>query len=85
MPVNLSEPNNLLAVDGVELAVAASEMRYKDRDDLLLIRLAEGSKTAAVFTLNKFCAAPVHLAKKQALVSKVIKMPLHPVIRSLIS
>ncbi len=64
MPVNLSEPNNLLAVDGVELAVAASEMRYKDRDDLLLIRLAEGSKTAAVFTLNKFCAAPVHLAKK---------------------
>jgi len=34
------------------------------RKDLLVIRLAPGSAVAGVFTRNRFCAAPVTLAKK---------------------
>jgi glutamate N-acetyltransferase/amino-acid N-acetyltransferase len=34
------------------------------RKDLLVIRLAEGSAVGGVFTRNRFCAAPVVLAKK---------------------
>jgi len=34
------------------------------RKDLLLIALAEGSKVAGVFTQNRFCAAPVQVAKE---------------------
>ena len=37
--------------------------RYKGRPDLALIELVESAKTACVFTQNKFCAAPVSLAK----------------------
>lgn len=65
MAVNLQTPENLLAIDGVELATAAAGIRYSGRDDLLLIRFAEASQTAAVFTQNAFCAAPVQLAKQR--------------------
>ena len=34
------------------------------RKDLLVLRLAPGSAVAGVFTQNRFCAAPVTLAKK---------------------
>lgn len=51
-------------IAGVRLAVAQSNTRYKNRNDLLLIEAAEGSSVAASFTLNKFCAAPVTLAKE---------------------
>lgn len=69
MPVGLIEPTNLLPVSGVELAVAASEMRYKSRDDLLVLLLSEGTNTAAVFTQNRFCAAPVTIAKQHLALS----------------
>ncbi len=57
-------------VPGVRLAAAAAGIRYRDRDDLVLMELAEGSTVAAVFTRNAFCAAPVivareHLAKAE--------------------
>ncbi len=64
MAVNLSPPEHLQPVAGVELAVAAAGIRYRNRPDLLLIRLAEGSRVAAVFTRNAFCAAPVTLARR---------------------
>lgn len=51
-------------ISGVRLGVAQSNTRYKNRNDLLLIEAAEGSSVAASFTLNKFCAAPVTLAKQ---------------------
>ncbi len=53
-----------LAVPGVRLASAAAGIRYRDRDDLVLMELAEGSTTAAVFTRNRFCAAPVIVARE---------------------
>lgn len=51
------------AVKGIKLAAVAAGIRYSGRDDLVLMELAEGSATAAVFTLNAFCAAPVTVAK----------------------
>jgi glutamate N-acetyltransferase/amino-acid N-acetyltransferase len=64
--VNLAAPDpaSLLAVPGIELGVAMAGVRKADRKDLLVMRLAEGSAVAGVFTQNRFCAAPVVLAKK---------------------
>jgi len=39
-------------------------VRKAGRKDLLVMRLAPGSAVAGVFTRNRFCAAPVLLAKK---------------------
>ncbi|TVQ71963.1 MAG: bifunctional glutamate N-acetyltransferase/amino-acid acetyltransferase ArgJ, partial [Chromatiaceae bacterium] len=63
MAVHLSEPERLLPVHGVRLCAVAAGIRYKDRDDLVLMELAPGSECAAVFTRNAFCAAPVHVAR----------------------
>ena len=65
MAVNLSAPTLLKPVAGVKLATAAAGIRYQGRNDVLLIQLAEGAKTAAVFTQNAFCAAPVTVAKQR--------------------
>ena len=64
MAVGLKSPENLLPVNGVHLSTVASEMRYKGRDDLLLMVFDDGAKTAAVFTKNRYCAAPVTIAKE---------------------
>jgi glutamate N-acetyltransferase/amino-acid N-acetyltransferase len=66
MAVNLSAPDpaSLYPVGGVELGVASAGIKKPDRRDLLVLRLAPGSSVAAVFTQNRFCAAPVTLAKR---------------------
>ncbi|MGF1642622.1 MAG: bifunctional glutamate N-acetyltransferase/amino-acid acetyltransferase ArgJ [Thiotrichales bacterium] len=63
MAVGLNAPESLMAVAGVRLAVAAAGIRYRNRNDVVLIELARGSETAVVFTQNKFCAAPIQVAK----------------------
>jgi glutamate N-acetyltransferase/amino-acid N-acetyltransferase len=63
MAVNLQAPETLLPVAGVRLASVNAGIRYKNRNDLLLIELEPGSHTAAVFTRNAFCAAPVHMCR----------------------
>lgn len=63
MPVNLDPVTSLSPVAGVRLASAAAGIRYIDRTDLSLIEFAEGTRVAAVFTRNRFCAAPVLLAR----------------------
>jgi glutamate N-acetyltransferase/amino-acid N-acetyltransferase len=63
MAVNLQAPETLLPVAGVRLASVNAGIRYKNRNDLLLIELEPGSYTAAVFTRNAFCAAPVHVCR----------------------
>ena len=55
--------NDLLAVNGVECSSIASGIKKNNSLDLSLISLIKGSKTAAVFTQNIFCAAPVLVAK----------------------
>ena len=49
----------LSPIDGVSLSTAASGMKYRGRDDMLLMRLDEGAATAAVFTRSDTAAAPV--------------------------
>jgi len=66
MAVNLPPPDarSLHPVPGVELGVAMAGIRKPGRTDLLVMRLAPGAAVAGVFTQNRFCAAPVILAKK---------------------
>ncbi|HDK38495.1 MAG TPA: bifunctional glutamate N-acetyltransferase/amino-acid acetyltransferase ArgJ [Thiolapillus brandeum] len=54
----------VLPVAGVRLAAVAAGIRYQDRNDLVLMELAEGGTVAAVFTRNAFCAAPVIVARQ---------------------
>lgn len=54
---------SFLSVPGVRLATIGAGIRYQGRDDLLVLELAPGATTAAVFTRNAFCAAPVTLAR----------------------
>ena len=66
MAVSLSPPDplSLHPVAGVELGVAMAGVRKPNRTDLLVMRLAPGSSLAGVFTRNRFCAAPVVLARQ---------------------
>jgi glutamate N-acetyltransferase / amino-acid N-acetyltransferase len=64
MPVGLSQPDELLPVKGIRLAATSAGIRYKNRDDLVLIQVAEGTRVAGVFTRNAFCAAPVIVARR---------------------
>jgi glutamate N-acetyltransferase/amino-acid N-acetyltransferase len=66
MPVNLKPPDakNLLPVAGVTLGVAEANIRKPGRRDLLVIQLDEGARVAGVFTGNRFCAAPVTVARE---------------------
>lgn len=66
MPVKLSAPqaHDLLPVNGIQLGVTKAEIRKPNRKDMLVMKLAEGTRVAGVFTKNLFCAAPVTLCKE---------------------
>ena len=66
MPVNLRapRPDELHPVTGVELGIAEAGIKKPNRKDLLVMRLAQGTRVAGVFTRNRFCAAPVQVAKE---------------------
>lgn len=53
-----------LPISGVQLATAQASICYQGRKDVCLIKMAETSTVASVFTRNQFCAAPVQLAKQ---------------------
>jgi glutamate N-acetyltransferase/amino-acid N-acetyltransferase len=53
----------LLNIKGVSCAAVNAGIKNNDELDLSVISLIEGSETAAVFTQNIFCAAPVLVAK----------------------
>lgn len=75
MPVNLSAPvaGSLLPVAGVSLGIAEAGIKRPNRKDLLVIKLDEGATVAGVFTTNRFCAAPVTLAKQHLAAGKGIR------------
>jgi glutamate N-acetyltransferase/amino-acid N-acetyltransferase len=66
MPVNLPQPvaAQLLPVAGVSLGIAAANIKRENRKDLLVMQLCEGARVAGVFTRNRFCAAPVIVARE---------------------
>jgi glutamate N-acetyltransferase/amino-acid N-acetyltransferase len=54
---------DLLCVNGVKCSSVSSGIKNNNSLDLSLISLIDGTNTAAVFTQNIFCAAPVLVAK----------------------
>ncbi len=64
MPVNLPALSELPAVGGIRLAAVAAGLRKKNRRDLVVIECAPGTRAAATFTRNRFCAAPVIVARE---------------------
>ncbi|WP_299977805.1 bifunctional glutamate N-acetyltransferase/amino-acid acetyltransferase ArgJ [uncultured Pseudoteredinibacter sp.] len=50
-------------IKGLRLASVSANIRYTDRDDLLIMELGPNSSVAGVFTKNAFCAAPVAVCK----------------------
>ena len=64
MAVNLKAPKSLLAVNGVKLAAIASGIKKNQAKDLVLISFDQSASCAAVFTQNRFRAAPVLIAEK---------------------
>ena len=51
-------------VAGFRLGTTSAEIKTPGRPDLVVMELAAGSTTAAVFTQNAFCAAPVIVARE---------------------
>ncbi len=79
MPVNLIAPlaADLLPVPGIEIGTASAGVRKANRKDVTVFKLVAGSSVGAVFTQNRFCAAPVqvcqsHLKAKQGIRALVI-------------
>ena len=66
MPVNLTPPvaAQLLPVAGVFLGIAQANIKRENRKDLLVMQLCDGARVAGVFTQNRFCAAPVIVARE---------------------
>ncbi|MDX1518500.1 MAG: bifunctional glutamate N-acetyltransferase/amino-acid acetyltransferase ArgJ [Gammaproteobacteria bacterium] len=63
MSIGLPETPDLAPVKGIRLACASAGLYRQQRDDLLLIEVPENSTSAAVFTRNRFAAAPVTVAR----------------------
>ncbi len=75
MPVKLTAPaaDTLLPVQGVNLGYAQAHIRKPNRKDVLVITVPEGSSVSGVFTLNRFCAAPVTVCKAHLQSNKGIR------------
>ncbi|MDG5976583.1 arginine biosynthesis bifunctional protein ArgJ [Hydrogenophaga taeniospiralis CCUG 15921] len=66
MPVLLNPPRaaDLLAIPGVRIGVAQAGIRKANRKDLTVFLLDEGSAVGAVFTQNRYAAAPVQVCRE---------------------
>ena len=66
MAVNSPLPirDQLTPVPGLQLGYAQAGIKKPGRKDLLVLKLAPGASVAGVFTTNRFCAAPVQVAKQ---------------------
>lgn len=54
---------DLKPVAGIEIGFAEAGIKKPNRKDVLVMKLAEGATVSGVFTLNRFCAAPVQVSK----------------------
>ncbi|MDE1462799.1 bifunctional glutamate N-acetyltransferase/amino-acid acetyltransferase ArgJ [Spartinivicinus poritis] len=64
MAVGLESIKQLLPVPGVKLSAVSAGIKKNLRTDLALLQFRVGSTVAGVFTQNRFCAAPVQVAKQ---------------------
>jgi len=75
--LHVAPPQDLHPVAGVRIGITEAGVRKANRKDLTVFELAEGTAVGAVFTQNRFCAAPVqicrqHLAAGQGIRALVI-------------
>lgn len=63
MPVGYKGLPALTPVSGVRIGVASAGIKKQGRKDLVVFEVVEGSRVAATFTRNAFCAAPVVTAR----------------------
>ena len=65
MAVNSPLPvaTDLKPVAGIEIGFAEAGIKKPNRKDVLVLTLAPTATVSGVFTLNRFCAAPVQIAK----------------------
>ncbi len=61
------------AVPGLKLGAAQAHIRKPNRYDMLLVALDAGATAAGVFTLNRFCAAPVTVCREHLAVSNNVR------------
>ncbi len=75
MPVNLQSPaaSALLPIKGVLLGTAEAHIKKPNRKDLLVMHLAAQATVAGVFTQNRFCAAPVIVAREHLAAGKGVR------------
>jgi glutamate N-acetyltransferase/amino-acid N-acetyltransferase len=52
------------SIAGIRLGVAQAGLKVANQDDLVVVELASGTRTAALFTQNAFRAAPVVVAER---------------------
>ena len=62
--LTVARPEDLHSVAGLQIGVTEAGVRKANRKDLTVITLDEGACVGAVFTQNRFCAAPVQLCKQ---------------------
>jgi len=75
--LQVAKPEDLHPVAGVRIGITEAGVRKAQRKDLTVFELSEGTAVGAVFTQNRFCAAPVqicrqHLAAQQGIRALVI-------------
>ena len=64
MAVGKIQHPDLKPLAGVRLSAVAAGIRYRDRDDLVIMELCEGTVVGGCFTQNRYRAAPVIIAKQ---------------------
>lgn len=75
MPVHLLPPAaaDLKPVQGLLLGTAEAGIKKPGRQDLLLMHLSGQATVAGVFTQNRFCAAPVLVAREHLAAGKGVR------------
>jgi glutamate N-acetyltransferase/amino-acid N-acetyltransferase len=78
MAVNSPLPvaSALKPVAGIEIGFAEAGIKKPNRKDVLVMKVAPGATVAGVFTLNRFCAAPVQIAKAHLAAAKESGKPI---------
>jgi glutamate N-acetyltransferase / amino-acid N-acetyltransferase len=61
--LNPPDPAKLLPIKGVRIGVTQAGIRKAQRDDLSVFLLDEGCSVGAVFTQNRYAAAPVQVCR----------------------
>jgi glutamate N-acetyltransferase/amino-acid N-acetyltransferase len=66
----------LKPVAGIDIGFAEAGIKKPNRKDVLVLKVAPTATVAGVFTLNRFCAAPVQISKAHLAASKTSGKPI---------